>query len=382
MEAIGQAHTNSITSVILSLSLSDKGLLALTMSVSACHLIRRISTIGSDDHNSKCHDSLIGSTDYKALQRAQWKYLTQGIQEHSQRIRDLASGRRRTTNDLIVALAGALLMCQLSTCDGGVDGLWRVHLDAAQALGRDLRVEATPFTDGYTVRVIMDWLLYHIAICRLTARDRHLLFIDGDAVVGKVLLVGPQDGLAIIINRIFNLKMVAKAEGRDLCITTATAIHLSPQLITDALAISADLEAWQYRYSTFQQGVVGECYRWAAFILLYSIVYDCTLTHERIQYALQGGLECLDELSETDSAQTCALFPMFVFGISAVKQVDQERVRKKLDAHQRWSGLGNVAEARRFLELWWEQCEMNGSQIEWWMWQSVALNHGIDPVLV
>ena len=187
--------------------------------------------------------------------------------------------------------------------------------------------------------------------------------------------------LFAIINRIFNLKMVAEEKRRDLPVTTTTATRLPPQLIMDALEISADIESWQYNYSTSQQAVVGECYRWAAFVLLYSIVYGCSVTHDRIQFALQGGLECLNKLCDMDRAQSCALFPMFVFGISAVTAVDQEQIKKKIDAYQRWSRLGNVAGAMQFLELWWEYCGVNEGNIEWWSWQSLAVNHGLEPVL-
>ena len=46
------AQISPIASVILNLSLSDKGLLALTLSISACHLVQAIVTTGSNENNS------------------------------------------------------------------------------------------------------------------------------------------------------------------------------------------------------------------------------------------------------------------------------------------------------------------------------------------
>ncbi|PLB54720.1 hypothetical protein P170DRAFT_470166 [Aspergillus steynii IBT 23096] len=357
---------NPIAAAILPLSTADKGLLSLVMTVSAAHLLKLLFLGGHSIENPE----------YVEVQRLKWKFFGQGTRIHGQRIQELYADKPVSNKQYTIALASTMLLCQYNTGEGGFDGGWKMHLGAAHELVKCLKRRSGASNVTFSsAAVLEDWFLYHQLISKVT--DQNPLchadhFEASSNPSSDLLLIGSQDGLLSIVGRIMDLK-------------TQILLDDDPSVpsylgLTFGLEISVDLEAWDYQYPTQQQRVVGECYRWAAFILLYATVYQCQLLDDKIQTALEGGLTYLDDLCDTDHAQICALFPMFIFGVSAVSRRDRDRVREKMDAYYKWSGLGNIIEAKTFLELWWEQCDQAEDR-NWWQWHALASETALQPIL-
>lgn len=360
-------HANAIAAAVLPLATVDRGLLALVLAVSASHLLK-MKRLGGHSRDE---------TDYLDIQRTQWKHLGKGTNFHAQEIGELFVSDCVSSRKYTLALARTMLLCQYNTCEGGADGGWKIHLDAAQGLVSCLK-HAQADIDLTTTAVLAEWALYHQFICRVTdqAPSSKLeldLQLSETPTSPAIILIGSRDGLLPIIGRIMELK---RNLSEDPSSPQPSFIGLDV-----GLEISTELEGWSYSYPTRQQRLVGECYRWAAFILLYATVYGSRPCDIQIQMALEGGLTYLDQLCDTDNAQVCALLPMFVFGISAASQRDRDRVRAKLAGYHKWSGLGNIEEAIAFLEMWWEQCDVEAG-VSWWQWHSLAAEAGLQPILV
>lgn len=357
---------NPIATAILPLSAFNKGLLSLVMAVSAAHYLKLMQFEGNS----------VGTSEYLEIQRLKWKFFGQGTRIHGKLIQELYADEAVSVSDsgCTIALANTMLLCQFNTGEGGFDGGWKMHLDAAQELVKCLRQRSsTSNMNSSSTTVLEDWFLYHKLIARVTENEPSHYPSHINAFSNPhPILIGSQDGLLLIVERIMDLKLQM--------LTEQNSSVPSFSGLTFGLEISGCLEAWDYQYPTPQQRIVGECYRWAAFILLYATVYKCQVHDMKIQTALQGGLTHLDDLCDTYNAQICALFPMFIFGVSATSLEARNQIRKKMDAYYQWSGLGNILESKILLELWWQKCEQI-KDTEWWQWREFALDTGLYPIL-
>ncbi|KAL4903058.1 fungal-specific transcription factor domain-containing protein [Aspergillus multicolor] len=370
------SHPNAIAKAILPLAVIDPGVLDLVLSAAGSHLLRRLES-----------ESCIPDRDtYREIARTSWQRFGEGTRYHCDSIKVL-SGNARKSGDpasqpqIVTALARTMLLCQQSTCSGGFDISWKVHLVAARELAGVLHGISPDWDDCNDHRALMDWIQYHELLARVT--NTSLEDTVGTSQIGAVLysmrrgndhliLIDTQDGLFEILKQILDLRSSTQYEIEG------------PSLVTlqTGLTLSSELETWSYPYTTEQQRVVGECYRWACFILLHATVYASCAEDETIQTALAGGLAFLDRLDGTSNAQTCALYPMFVFGISGITEEDRERVRRKLEQYHRWAGFGNIQDTVDLLEAWWEHCRRKGTGAPWWSWQAWAAARGVEPMIV
>ncbi|RDW79091.1 Zn(II)2Cys6 transcription factor [Aspergillus mulundensis] len=369
------SHPNAIAKAILPLAVIDPGVLDLVLSAAGSHLLRRLEA-----------ESCIRERDiHREIARTAWQRFGEGTRYHCDSIKVL-SGHARKPGDsasraqIVTALARTMLLCQQSTCSGGFDVSWKVHLIAARELAGALHGVSPDWDECNDHRALMDWIQYHELLARVT--DRSLEGATGNNHIGTVLhgtrrrndrqiLIGTQDGLFEILKQILDLRSSTRYEVDGPSLTT----------LQIGLTISTDLEAWSYPYSAEQQRVVGECYRWACFILLHATVYGSCAEDETIQTALAGGLAFLDRLDGTSNAQTCALYPMFVFGLSAVTEEDRDRVRQKLEQYHRWAGFGNIQDTVELMEEWWQHCRREGTGAPWWAWQAWAAARGVEPMI-
>ncbi|KAL4963740.1 Zn(II)2Cys6 transcription factor [Aspergillus stella-maris] len=371
--------------IIIPLAVADGGVLDLALSVSASHLLRRLPS----DY------STIDPSTYRDITQTAWRRLSNGTRFHYNSIQKLsgesdASQNSQISTALITAIARTMLLCQHDTCLGGFDGTWKIHLTAARKLLSLLQETRANQVEKYEHRALIDWVKYHDLLARVTdpnmdpetkLQDPATGSEDSSARDTQVTLIGPQDGLFSILRQILNLHHCVRALARSGSSPEPDDLGPCFDVLQEGLRISAELEAWSFDYPFEQQRIVGECYRWACFILLHATVYSSSVNDPTIQSALAGGLTFLERLDGTANAQTCALYPMFVFGMSAVTEHDQDLVRRKLDQYHQWAGLGNIEETKKLLEQWWERNRDGTFCVSWWSWEDWAAAKGLQPMI-
>lgn len=240
--------------------------------------------------------------------------------------------------------------------------------------------------DSHVSQFLLDWFFYHDVLASFTLQDEppmldihtrskkvskpssgrrdYLVEYFTSYPATEIFLIGPHDGLLTIIARIINLHQLQEQEEgavaelercapKESQITTTNAVNA--EILATALDIYEDLRTWSFSYATVQQEIIGQCYRWSAFILLHSLIYTVPsdqsngiLTTARNELAHN-----LTRISPTDNAQTCSLFPVFVLGVTAREEAYRDVCRNALNNYYAWCALGNVLEVLEFLEDWW-----------------------------
>lgn len=377
---------NPFINAITQLALADQGILRLMLSVSANHLLRRCGGSRSFTRDSEFED----------IERAEIMHFDYAIQQHSQRM-DILLATAAAGNNISDVFAGqgdsmasfafiaTLLLTQYDTCLGGCLGVWQNHLKAARWLATS---HLRKWLDGQGIlpkrerQVLVDWFVYHDIISRMSETER--IDVTGDALLQPTatasrlitrdmstsdpLLVGPRDGLLLLISRIFDLERLSRESGLNLAMEGST--------LLEGLQVFSELEALEFTYQNRQSVIIAECYRWAAFILLYSTMYRSSLTADKIQEALSSGLDWLTQLSATDNAQTFALFPIFVFGVAAIEPLHRMIIETEIDTCHEFSGLGNITVTKNFLESWWSKIDDGSHVINWWECKDFAREQG------
>jgi hypothetical protein len=394
---------NPFIHLILPLAMQDGeewGMLDLILSLSASHLFRLLQ-----DESNRAPEELA------ALDQAKWKHYSRGVTRHAKRLSSLMIANCRAQGDsgldelqIDYAMATTMLLCQWSTCEGGDQSNWRIHLSANRDLVRrkfDRPASARPAHLSATSQTLLEWFYFHDVIAMLTFPDQSCCINLEAGIVEafgmsanattiskqfarkprqQIMWIGPNDGLLALISRILALRKppdsashtntgyvmqgMASTHGRDASTRSALSdlgahSKLDSDQLVEALAIESAIEDWDFEYETPQQRLVGQCYRLAAFLLLFFTVNPKTsLKHAKVQTCLDDFVTLIRELSPVDNAITCTLLPLFICGVSAINIGHRNAILSQMDVYRRWSGLGHVCDVIKFLREWWQKQDL------------------------
>ncbi|KAF2662261.1 hypothetical protein K491DRAFT_673337 [Lophiostoma macrostomum CBS 122681] len=366
----GPNSGDAFTDTILEYAITDPTSMKTVLGVAASHLAQ-----GMERNNP------VNPGDLRNIRQAGLQFYHEAILSHQRRINDiLSTASQQSLHDWNAAFAATMLLTQYDTCEGGTCGIWQTHLRIA----RQLVTQNSSIFGQQQPNVLLDWFFYHDVLARfsetIAPKDDYspghclALALQPDSVISESILIGPRDGLFDLLNRIVDLEHRSRQE--------TLVSSQKTRLLVEGLRISNDLNNWTCPYFSEQSRIVAECYRWAAFLILYSTIHKSTLGDEKIQAILIGGLEWVERLSHTDTAQTCSLFPLFALGIATQEATQRQLVTSKMSNYGAWAGLGNIAATRDFLHQWWARLDDRCGESNWWDWQAVALEEGITVTLV
>ncbi|KAF4493885.1 C6 transcription factor [Fusarium agapanthi] len=389
---------NAINNVVLPMALQDEqdwGLLNLILSLSASHLSRALSrqTVVDD------------AEDRRKLEKTKWKHYSYALTRHARNLfwviqqNHSAQGEQEPeVSQIDYAIAATMLLCQWSTCEGGDEANWRIHLDANRDLVRrkfTQRPNALPSALSDTSQILLEWFYFHDILATVTSPERPCISIsaeimDAFGVSGaaevlpkcfsnkpllRSLWIGVNDGLLAIIERIIVLRQSTEAHSsttddglasvqprsqvNTILLTASNQLvmrALKPNQLMEALTIETALHDISLEYSTSQQSLVAQCYRLAASLMLHFTVYPTSSPNQgRAWDCLTQLLTLIEHISEDDSAVTCSLFPLFICGVSVVHEADCQLVLGKVQAYSRYCGLGHTHDVVDFLQKWWKK---------------------------
>jgi Fungal specific transcription factor domain len=415
---------NPFTTLLIPLALADRGLLRLMLSCSASHLNRVQLCDGIESDNAEVQQ----------ISEAKWRFYGDALKIYSERIGPITSAQSVRSNfsqksdedaektDLDAALAMTMFMCQFDTCESGRDGIWRLHLNAAREIVRlryentyptnlspgisfdgahELQARRNIILENSVSQFLLDWYFYHDVMASITdpeklpSLDIHSYNINAYGATlrstplaryynrpksSEIIIIDPHEGFLHLIARIMNLRQRLKDRNSLELTPIDTFQDLDAEILDAGIAIAEELRTRSFSYCTREQEIVAECDRWAAFILLYATIHPTKGRCPEIQSALEEGLFYLEQLFPTENAQTCFIFPIFVFGVTAVETVHCQTVKTALDAYNAWSSLGNVEEVKKFLTQKWDQPQnFNDS---WWAWEKEMKDQACFLVLV
>lgn len=435
------------------------GLLDLIMSFSASHLGRMLRISANNEYTEEIRDVEKAKWARYGYAINQHSKNLASLMDSFSHIQERCPVDNDTCVNY--AITTTMLLCQWCTCEGGDQSPWRLHLNACRELVRiklkGIDESTCHLTD--TSRLLLEWFYFHDTIATLTFPDRgccidlHKGTIEAfgasvpiDAFSNtiskgredKLLWIGVNDGLLAIVSRILNLhsENITSREPTDTITDTArersnSSIlpqnrvhdHSGPDYVytdqlgcevssfifgmssaafkvdsfLDALAIEDALQSWNFQYKTSQESLVGESYRWAAFLLLHFTVYPmCSLYDAKVETTVRTLLYYLDSISSTDSALTCALLPLFICAVTLHRPMERQMVIDKVADYSRWSGLAHVEDVKKFLIAWWKQMDHQGTDIQssgddsgfqnpgqsWWAWIDFMKSRKLQLILV
>lgn len=466
---------NPFNTIVLPLALYDEegwGLFDLMLSFAASHLIRLLTKESEQHHNDEIHH----------FENIKWSRYGHAIKRHARNLSLVLNPGSNPPgeahfiddNQINYAVATTMLLCQWSTCEGGDQSPWRLHLNASRELVRR-KVEGwhgnfEPLSDAS--QMLLEWFFLHDVISKVTFPgsscssdlQRGAVEASGDSApacslptlfsrrpVSQLLWIGPNDGLLEILARILALRerqdpitprnpsetsphlqdlrveSVCGSTGgssaggtRDSRISIPPTIRESPRKMSnslfgkpankfdvnqffEALAIEDSLREWSFNYTSSQQSAVGASYRFAEFIMLHFTVYQaCPLDDPKVRSWVESLIQSLGAISETDNAQTCSLFPIFICGVTVKKPEDRTFVIEKAKAYSRWSGMGYIEDVIGFLSDWWdkqdqldaaaaisdrsvlpsENEELHPRAPIWWAWENFMRQRELQLILV
>lgn len=456
---------NPFNLIVLPMALHDQqdwGLFDLLLSFAASHLVRLL--LKESGHQP--------TDETRRFDKIKWTRYGHGIRRHAKNLSSILNhgesspeNTERSDDDTQInyALATTMLLCQWSTCEGGDQSPWRIHLNASRELVRR-KVEgwhgtSEPLSDA--TQMLLEWFFFHDVISMVTFPSRSFYInLEGGTVetvgnsspsdtlptifnrrpVSELLWVGPNDGLLEILERILALRRgelsISEANHDDHSSDTSIQLE-SPGATLDAhssaggaggltgsrristelrdqpgkgfdveqlfqgLAIEDALREWCFSYPNLQQLAVGASYQCAAYIMLYFTLHQTYPSDDsNVRSWVESLMQHLGVISATDNAQTCALFPLFICGVTVKNPQDREFVIEKVQAYSRWSGMGYIDDVVRFLVDWWqEQDRLDAassanplststdedhchSTTNWWAWESFMRQRGLQLILI
>lgn len=434
---------NPLNQLILPLSFSDEdnwGLFDIIISLSACH---RIRTLSADSSNS------LTSGEIRSLEQTKWDRYGRAITNHSRNLSCLMKEPIDRLTCIDYAIATTMLLCRWSTCEKGDTSTWTLHLTATGDLvsrkldslvRRNEHEPTAPGRLGNTSQMLLEWFYFCDTIATVTDMERRC-FLDAHGLAADKLLasfarrepsgifwIGPNDGLLRLLIRTLALRRASTETSHVLatggpevssCIPegsqelalraqtpsspglsqndlTSTLFFghpstvLEPSLLVEAISIENALRDWSFEYSTPQQATVASAYRWAVFLLLLFTIYPHSPVQaqvNKVQHTLHTLGHYIRAISTTDSAQISALFPLFIYGVSAFCSDDQNLVIDKVTAYGQWAGLGHVDDIICFLQDWWAERDGEGSGSstltrDWWGWERFLKPRHVQLILV
>lgn len=461
---------NPFNLIVLPMALHDQedwGLFDLLLSFAASHLVRLL--LKESGHQP--------TDETRRFEKIKWTRYGHGIRRHAKNLSSILNHGESSPentepsdddNQINYALATTMLLCQWSTCEGGDQSPWRIHLNASRELVRR-KVEgwhgtSEPLSDAS--QMLLEWFFFHDVISMVTFPSRSF-YVDlqsgtvetagnyspSDTLptifnrrsVSEILWIGPNDGLLEILERILAVRQgqVSISEGTHDEYSLDTSLQLETSRIAltpspsdthsstgrsgsftasrrisnvlrdqsgkgfdveqffQVLAIEDALRDWSFNYLNRQQQAVGASYQCAAYIMLYFTLYQTYPSDDsNVRSWVESLMQNLGAISETDNAQTCALFPLFICGVTVKNPQDREFVIEKVQAYSRWSGMGYIDDVVRFLMDWWQEqdrldaassahplptfadedpCQSTPS---WWAWESFMRQRELQLILI
>jgi hypothetical protein len=224
---------NPFNQVVLPMALYDEedwGLFDLILSFSASHFLRILLASSDQEHTPES----------QKIEKIKWIRYGHAIRRHAKNLSSVLETRTMPPeepppNDDIrtnYALATTMLLCQWSTCEGGDQSLWRLHLNASRELVRRKVEGRRGVFDSLsdTSQMLLEWFFFHDVISSITfptspcCIDRHgetveargqsfsaeaLSCIFSRRSVSEILWIGTNDGLLAIITRTLALRQTA-----------------------------------------------------------------------------------------------------------------------------------------------------------------------------
>ncbi|KIW74140.1 hypothetical protein Z517_12550 [Fonsecaea pedrosoi CBS 271.37] len=395
-----ETPSNPLVSTLIPLALSqdeNNGLLDAIICLSASQYQYALSASGGQRNNAE----------NSGIEKLKWKRHSRAVKQHIQMLSQLskpslASDSLQSNSQQLLILT--MILYQFSLCEGSWSAGRRMHFNAARELIRQIYSDGRyhpPNHDSFN-SFVLNWFYFHDICSSLTSRqdgaciDLHRRCLHGAGATSpatalamryqtvglsqpdSMFLIGPSDGLLTILARIINLhREHAPAEyGEDQ--------DLDIDVLMEGLAIEADLREWHYDYADTKSANIAECYRLAAFILLWFTIHPHSpLDTEKVQRAVQEGLKLLDPITDNDSAQTCSLLPLFVFGVSTNSKAERSFIEAKIERYGSWASIANIVEAGKFLMQWWRAADkMEPTRRRWWDWEAYLKANEIDIILV
>lgn len=461
---------NPFNQIVLPMALHDEqdwGLFDLMLSFAASHLVRLLLKESGQQHTDVTrHFENIKCTRYG-----------HGIMRHAKNLSSILNhgkkspGNTEPSDDdtqINYALATTMLLCQWSTCEGGDQSPWRLHLNASRELVRR-KIESwrgifEPLSDAD--QMLLEWFFFHDVISMVTfPRPSFNIDLQSGTVetvgnssasdtlprifsrrpISEILWIGPNDGLLEILERILALRQsqIPLSVGtRDessldtsLQLQSSWAAHTSSyphgyssvnrasistasrsvsnellkqpgndfdlEQFFEVLAIEDALREWSFNYINSQQLAVGASYQCAAYIMLYFTLYRTyAFDDSNVRSWVSSLMQHLAAISETDNTQTCALFPLFICGVTVKNPQDRQFVIGKVQAYSRWSGMGYIDDVIGFLVDWWQEQDRLDAALSahplptfgdeylcqstpsWWAWESFMRQRELQLILI
>ncbi|KAF5234315.1 hypothetical protein FAUST_7700 [Fusarium austroamericanum] len=176
---------NAINTVVLPMALQDEqdwGLLNLILSLSASHLSRALSRQTAVDYVEDC----------RQLEQTKWKHYSYALTRHARNLswvmqqNNSAQGEQEPeVSQIDYAIAATMLLCQWSTCEGGDEANWRLHLDANRDLVRrkfDQRAKVSCGALSDASQVLLEWFYFHDILATVTSTERACISVNAETM--------------------------------------------------------------------------------------------------------------------------------------------------------------------------------------------------------
>lgn len=386
---------NPLAVALIPKALSDTthtALLDAIMCLAASQYQRATANTGSN----------LQATESESVESLKWARHCKAAQHHVQQLGQLSTGSANTSRpsaDERQLLALTMILYQFSLCESNSQQTRSVYLSIARELVCQIYKDGVyePELHNDLDSFILDWFYFHDTCSSLTrpfqvpcidihhgTLHRFNLALPASSLArycketkqrrDEIVLVGTWDGLLQILSRIIQLRRRSSESSGPASVET----------LTKGIDIEGDLREWEYEYSDPENAIVAQCYRNAAFILLWFTMHpDSSITHAKVQAALASSLELLQDLGHSAHAQTCLLLPLFVFGVSTTRKDFQQLIELKIQRLAEWTALSNISEVVVFLRDWWQYVDsLGGSASSWWDWEVYLVTNGYELVLV
>ncbi|KAI9676817.1 MAG: hypothetical protein M1817_006656 [Caeruleum heppii] len=271
-------------------------------------------------------------------------------------------------------IASIIILCLNSICAGETHGEYRPHLDAAKALIRSIQ---PPKSRAFS-QFLLEFFYYHDTCGALTSLTRKPLMLHEDFQIPTFIvqpdagaLLGVLDGLFGYISQITRIRDIIRQRMHQ---------NLEPlldyQIVSDAVALDAGIRSWvsSQRPNTPRE-TAAKLYRQCTWIYLYRTIQP-SRPSQKIQDAVDEGLEYLREIHPDASTQSVLLMPLFLLGCAAFVPQQRPDIRRAFGTLKRYSSLGNIEPAREVVETVWQRMDKGDESS--WDWETIIQEMGYD----
>jgi hypothetical protein len=353
--------SNPFNAVVIPMAMGDKTVMNTILCLAGSHLgkLRPMAIDAElDTERRRLHADVLKSQSYRI----------RTLKESKARSESLYSAR-----DQEVMFATSLGLCIYEVCEGTGDDAWKTHLDTARQIV-SLASSAQESPDTLTTEIspfLLEFFVYHESLATVTAPSLPTIKpkLHGLTYVSdqNPCVIGVQDGLIDFVTRISTLR----------CQAELSPLRPDGNIICKAVSIWQDLDNWKPLANlSKERKLIGEFYRWALFIWLFSIVHPDSQADSKVQNAVSNIAAGMYEIKFGDGVMACLLFPLFVIGSAAIKVEDRETISAHFRRLQAWSSLGNIDLAYRVVLKMWEDHDHDSGAS--WDWVKQLEAHGMS----